>query len=547
MRKTSVILTYIFAFWIVLPAALVITSLTLDQHLHLTEGFSFVYLITGLLLAGISLLLLVSAIVQFFRFSRRLPISAMPPYCIIQCGLYALIRHPIYLFYTLMFAGIGIAIQSPAMIVIVLPVFALAELLYVLIEEAVLVRRHGDAYRYYRGRTGLIVPRFYHWLKIPAMVLCRTVFSYRILYRERIPINPPFFIIAAHRNYLDPFIIATAISYPIHYVTTFEMFRTSLSRFLFSHMFCIPRKRYLNDTAATRQVVRLVNQGAVIGLFPEGERSWNGAMLSFKPEVLKLVRKYSHVPVLPVRLEGNYLAWPRWGKGVRRAHVTVTIEEPIHLDPDWELARIEQKLFEKVQSHDTDTVCYSRNRAVDLCKVIYRCPCCMSLAKMVQVDGQRIWCSGCSTQFTLSPRYELLYEHKGEKIAASIDKVYRMVHITGNDIRQESNETVVEIHHSNDVTLFIDKGTRFVSGGSGSLLLTNKSLGFSVDTHTTMLEVPLSSIQSVTIESNCKLQVYDGKRGALYQCMFANESALMWQDYIIEAVDKLCGTRPNAC
>jgi hypothetical protein len=79
MKKSLIIAVCILIFWIALPAALVCSSLALDRHFQATHTVSLSWRVSGSALAPASAFLLALSIVQFFRFSRRLPVSALPP------------------------------------------------------------------------------------------------------------------------------------------------------------------------------------------------------------------------------------------------------------------------------------------------------------------------------------------------------------------------------------------------------------------------------------------------------------------------------------
>jgi 1-acyl-sn-glycerol-3-phosphate acyltransferase len=60
-------------------------------------------------------------------------------------------------------------------------------------------------------------------------------------------------------------------------------------------------------------------------IFPEGNRTEDGAMQDLKPGI-SLVLKKAPVPVLPLALAGAYEGWPRWRKLPRLA--------PLFLPPE---------------------------------------------------------------------------------------------------------------------------------------------------------------------------------------------------------------------
>jgi protein-S-isoprenylcysteine O-methyltransferase Ste14 len=160
MKKGIIFTLYVVFFWICLPAILIISSVNLEQN-HLPGRFVHPVLqIGGACILLIAIPLLAISIVQFKKFGEKYPISANPPRLIIQKGLFAIWRHPIYLFYTLTLISSTFLWGSKAMTLIVLPAFLLVEAFYILIEERMLLKRFGNSYRFYRRRTRLIIPKF---------------------------------------------------------------------------------------------------------------------------------------------------------------------------------------------------------------------------------------------------------------------------------------------------------------------------------------------------------------------------------------------------
>jgi len=84
-----------------------------------------------------------------------------------------------------------------------------------------------------------------------------------------------------------------------------------------------------------RQALRYLEEGKVVGVFPEGERSWDAQLKKLRPGTVRLMLK-AGVPVIPCGIVGTYEVWPRWGsmKWFRmvpgRSPVTIRYGEPLH-------------------------------------------------------------------------------------------------------------------------------------------------------------------------------------------------------------------------
>jgi 1-acyl-sn-glycerol-3-phosphate acyltransferase len=545
VRRLLTITVYVLFFWLVLPAALIVSARFVDLRLHWQWTFSPLRPILGSLLTGGCAALMGLSLFQFRKYGGELPVSAFKPKRLIQQGLFAVWRHPIYLFFTLTFAGLALVIASPGLLFIVMPVFIIFEALYLAIEEWQLVHRFGQAYQAYRKRTPLVIPRLKYFIRLPFRLISRILFSYEILHRERIPEEPPFFVIAAHRNYLDPWFVDLAIGFPISFIATFEIFRTPLSRFIFHRFMAIPKRRYRNDIRAARTIVSRIREGYVIGVFPEAERSWTGKTASWKPEALDLFRRFPEIPILPVKLEGNYLSWPRWGKNIRRAKLRITIQQPISVGTVEASDRFEPLLRSLVEPDDNGIACRSRNRARDIAKVIYRCPACRTFAPLKTTGRSEFACPSCKIGFDILSDYHIRFPTGKTETIISIPELYERIRVFADDVKPASvpNRSEYQIAESGFAASYREQGYRMKRLFPGRLILTNRNLCFTNGALKIIL--PLDRVRSVTIESNYKLQVFDGQLAQLYQFTFEGESALKWQDFIVEAIRHGFNFTPN--
>src|SRR5690606_22639656 len=89
-----------------------------------------------------------------------------------------------------------------------------------------------------------------------------------------------------------------------------------------TRLYSFPVRRYEIDPQAVRPVLRRLGEGHGVGIYIEGERSWDGKLQAPRLGTVRLILK-AGVPVIPATISGSYDAWPRWASGVRPAHVTI--------------------------------------------------------------------------------------------------------------------------------------------------------------------------------------------------------------------------------
>lgn len=119
--------------------------------------------------------------------------------------------------------------------------------------------------------------------------------------KENIPENGAFIIAANHINVLDPVIIISECKRPIHFMAKAEAFKNKVAAWFLTHLNVFPVNRGRNDKTSVDYAVKLIENGHVLGIFPEGTRSKD-----LKPQKAKagvaLIAKQTEADILPVSM-----------------------------------------------------------------------------------------------------------------------------------------------------------------------------------------------------------------------------------------------------
>jgi 1-acyl-sn-glycerol-3-phosphate acyltransferase len=191
----------------------------------------------------------------------------------------------------------------------------------------------GLLHRFTRQRPGTPIVRLlaYSGARLITTALLTLFYRLRVFGRERVPRDGALLIVANHQSYLDPPVIGCAIrSRHLDYIARAGLFESRVVGGLITTFNSIPIKEEGGDAGAIKEVLRRLDEGRAVLIFPEGTRSPDGAMREFKRGVALLVKR-SRCPVLPVAVEGAFDAWPRDRKRPRvfGQRVAVCIGEPI--------------------------------------------------------------------------------------------------------------------------------------------------------------------------------------------------------------------------
>ncbi|VBB07961.1 phospholipid/glycerol acyltransferase [Lucifera butyrica] len=160
-------------------------------------------------------------------------------------------------------------------------------------------------------------------------LIFRVFFRWEITGRENIPAEGGVIIAANHVSLFDPPVLGCAISKRrIHFMAKEELFAIPIFGWLITKFHAFPVRRGVADRTAIRTTISLLEQGEVVGVFPEGTRSKTGMLGKAEPGVAMIASKVG-ATVVPAALTGTNKVFR---DGFIFSRFTVKFGEPIKVD-----------------------------------------------------------------------------------------------------------------------------------------------------------------------------------------------------------------------
>jgi 1-acyl-sn-glycerol-3-phosphate acyltransferase len=165
----------------------------------------------------------------------------------------------------------------------------------------------------------------------PLLNIC---FSWRIEGRENLPLTGPLVLVANHVHVLDPLLLVFGLPRWITFIAKEELFHSLFLRFWLRWAGTLPLQRggkVVEKQRILEGARKALEEGMILGMFPEGRRSQDGKLRKGKPGPAVIASK-TDTPVLPVGIAGtdkiHGISW-LW----KRPPIVVTIGKPFRLPP----------------------------------------------------------------------------------------------------------------------------------------------------------------------------------------------------------------------
>ncbi len=175
----------------------------------------------------------------------------------------------------------------------------------------------------------------YRVIKNIIMPFARRYWTVRHVGLENIPKRGGGLLASNHLSILDHFIVPGLVKRQIHYLAKVEYFYTKKSNFVFRNLGQIPVHRGSSDRKAIQNAIDALEDGKIIGIFPEGTRTPDGRLYGGHTGVARLAI-IARVPVIPVGMVGTWELWPPDQNIPNRGDIQIRIGKPLTFEEHYD-------------------------------------------------------------------------------------------------------------------------------------------------------------------------------------------------------------------
>jgi 1-acyl-sn-glycerol-3-phosphate acyltransferase len=172
------------------------------------------------------------------------------------------------------------------------------------------------------GYIFLLVPEYL--LRFLAWLLTHGVYRFKVRGDEHIPTQGAAVLVCNHVSYVDAVLLMAASPRPIRFIMDHRIFATPVMGTVFRLAKAIPVAPQKDDPEAYERAFaearRVLDDGDLLAIFPEGGLTRDGQLAEFKGGIMKILQTHP-VPVVPMALGnlwGSFFSRVEGGGAMRR-------------------------------------------------------------------------------------------------------------------------------------------------------------------------------------------------------------------------------------
>ena len=151
---------------------------------------------------------------------------------------------------------------------------------------------------------------FYRFLYLLDRLFCRVFFRMRVEGLENLPREGGALICANHQSYLDILVVGASVPRHVTFVARDTLADWAWLAFVMRRCGAILIRRGTSDRAAIRAMSESLKAGGIVAIYPEGTRTLDGNLATFKGGAVMAAR-IAGVQLVPAGIRGAYQAWPK--------------------------------------------------------------------------------------------------------------------------------------------------------------------------------------------------------------------------------------------
>ena len=342
----------------------------------------------------------------------------------------------------------------------------------------------------------------------------------------------PSIILCNHGSFID-FIYAAALlrKYKPHFIVARLYFYHNILGWLLRKVGAFPKSMFAMDMENAKNCLTVLKNNEILAMMPEARLSTTGRFEDIQGSTYSFIKK-SGVNVYTLKISGDYLADPKWGKGFRRGAVVeaeldilYTADQVKNLSLEQLKQGVEQKLsYNEFQwlAQRSNIRYQSKHIAEGLENILTTCPICGETYTITS-QKDKLYCQHCGYLTSLDNRYSFTGDFPFQNLTQWYDWQKALLE---KEIVEDENYTL-----SSKVELRLPGDGKHLTrhGGYGVCTLTREGLTYSgtKDGETVTLQFSLQRIYRLLFGAGENFEIYDGAQ-ILYFVPEERRSAVQW-------------------
>lgn len=148
----------------------------------------------------------------------------------------------------------------------------------------------------------------YSVLRFIINIILRIFYRIEVVGNTMVESDKAYIVASNHRNNLDPLlVIITFNKRKIHYIAKKELFENKILKFILDRTYVISLDRNKNDLGALKESLKVLKDGEILGIFPQGTRVSSAEDDTSKAGIGMFAMR-TNTSVIPVSIvaENNY-------------------------------------------------------------------------------------------------------------------------------------------------------------------------------------------------------------------------------------------------
>jgi 1-acyl-sn-glycerol-3-phosphate acyltransferase len=364
-------------------------------------------------------------------------------------------------------------------------------------------------------------------------LISKVVWRSKLRNLDHLPKEEPFLLLPNHTSMLDPFWVGIPPKRGVRAMASAGLLRLPFLGAFLKMCGCFPKMKYTRDKGAMETMQRYYDEGYVILIFPEGNRSWNGETQPVGQGIGRLIKRMQ-CKVVYARLNTAYLNKPRWAKYSRSVPIEIEYDGPYSYDADMSAealtAEVQEKLTVKPHLWGPAKV-KGKKMAVGLPQYLWACPSCFALEglKVQKANKDALTCQSCAAEWEIDV-FCVLRGHSEVSVADAFRAIEAHYVIPPVADAETFATHGIAMSAPSVELLLIPRGGKPKLLAAGRLELHAEGLRVMGDSSEQVWAAAFEDIRGISVEIGNMLHFRMGEE--LFRVSVADESPLKWDFFL---------------